>query len=400
MLFEGNRYFILSIILYIAAYSITVFKINRQAVAKNARPSTQAKYHGYIVVLAALMASCIMVIFCKFIPVFAHSQSIEIFLVTSTITLLLAALYIKPATKAREKFESFNAAFYSAICKATIAFTAIIIFIIFFNSWRFFAEIPIHKFLFGTYWNPQSAALAENQADSFGLLPLLCGTLLITLIALLIAVPFGLASAIYITEFSGHKFRVITKSSMELLAGIPTVVYGYFAAIFIGPAIRNLGEKFALDVGSESALSAGIVMGIMIMPYIMTLTDDVIGAVPKSMRDGAIALGLTRSEAIINIVLPIAWPGILASVLLAISRAIGETMIVTMGAGLFANMTLNPLDSVTTITVQIVRLLSGDQEFGSVTTSSAFALALALFILTFLLNLVASMIVAKYRRAS
>jgi len=397
MLFDYKIFYLLSLILYIVAFNITVFKVSRQSARTNIKIFAEPKYHGYLVVLFSLVSSVAAVVLFKAIPILAGYSSLKVFFGSSCLAFILGIYYANPKMKAREKFERINKALFQAMCNMTILLTLIIIFVIFVNSWHFFSEIPLHKFLFGTYWNPQAAELSGSKEDSFGILPVLSGTLLITLIALLVAFPFGLTAAIYISEFASTRFRVIAKSLMELLAGIPTVVYGYFAAIFIGPWVRNLGEKMGLDVGSESALAAGIVMGIMIMPYIMTLTDDVISSVPKSLKDAALALGLTRSETVINIVLPVAMPGIFASVLLAVSRAIGETMIVAMAAGLSANMTLNPLKSVTTITVQIVRLLSSDQEFGSVTTSSAFALALTLFVLTFLLNVCSSMIVNKYK---
>jgi phosphate transport system permease protein len=212
-----------------------------------------------------------------------------------------------------------------------------------------------------------------------------------------VAVPVGLMTAIFLAEYSSERVRSIAKPLLEILAGIPTVVYGFFAALTMAPAIRHLGESIGLEVASESALAAGVVMGIMIIPLVSSLSDDAINAVPRAMRDGALGLGSTRSETMLHVILPAALPGIIGGVLLAVSRAIGETMIVVMAAGLAANLTANPLEAVTTVTVQIVTLLVGDQEFDSAKTLAAFALGLALFIATLALNIVGLHVVRKYR---
>jgi phosphate transport system permease protein len=203
--------------------------------------------------------------------------------------------------------------------------------------------------------------------------------------------------AIYLSEYAAPALRRAVKPILEVLAGVPTVVYGYFAALTVAPALRSVGDLVGLDVASESALGAGLVMGVMIIPFVSSLSDDVINAVPQSLRDGAYALGATRSETIRNVVLPAALPGIVGGVLLAASRAIGETMIVVMAAGLAANLTLNPLEAVTTVTVQIVTLLVGDQEFDSPKTLAAFALGLVLFVVTLVLNIIALQVVRRYR---
>jgi phosphate transport system permease protein len=223
------------------------------------------------------------------------------------------------------------------------------------------------------------------------------GTLLITLIAMCVAVPVGLMTAVFLAEYASTRVRSFAKPLLEILAGIPTVVYGFFAALTMAPAIRRLGESVGLEVASESALAAGVVMGIMIIPLVSSLSDDAINAVPRAMRDGALGLGSTRSETMLHVILPAALPGIIGGVLLAVSRAIGETMIVVMAAGLAANLTINPLEAVTTVTVQIVTLLIGDQEFDSAKTLAAFALGLALFIATLALNVVGLHVVRKYR---
>jgi phosphate transport system permease protein len=236
-----------------------------------------------------------------------------------------------------------------------------------------------------------------GSSGAFGAVPVFAGTLLISAIAMAIAVPIGLMSAIYMSEYASKTVRNLAKPLMEILAGIPTVVYGFFAALVVAPAIRGMGQSMGMDISSESALAAGAVMGIMIIPFVSSLSDDMINAVPQALRDGAYGLGATQSETIRQVVLPAALPGIVGGVLLAISRAIGETMIVVMAAGLTANMTLNPLKTVTTVTVQIVTLLVGDQEFDSPKTLAAFALGLLLFIVTLCLNIIALHVVRKYR---
>jgi phosphate transport system permease protein len=268
-----------------------------------------------------------------------------------------------------------------------------------FEAARFFGKVPWYEFLFGLQWSPQTAIRADQVGSSgaFGAVPLFWGTIMISGIAMLIAVPVGLFSAIYLAEYAHRKFRAWTKPFLEVLAGVPTVVYGFFAALTVGPALRLWGEAIGLNVASESALAAGLVMGIMIVPFVSSLADDMITAVPQSLRDGAYALGATKSETIKQVVIRAALPGIVGGVLLAISRAIGETMIVVMAAGLAANLTANPFEAVTTVTVQIVTLLVGDQEFDSPKTLAAFALGLVLFLVTLGLNVLALHIVRKYR---
>jgi phosphate transport system permease protein len=271
----------------------------------------------------------------------------------------------------------------------TIIITIFIVATIFIETLQFFQTIPLISFVFGSNWDPQNE-IPEYVTSSFGVIPLFAGTFLITIIAILTSAPIGILSSIYLTEYSTKKFRLFIKPLLEVLAGIPTVVYGYFAAIIVAPTIREIGIYFSLDISSESALAAGIVMGIMIVPYILSLSDDVINAVPQTIRDASFALGATKAETTIRIVLPAAKHGIYGSLLLAVSRAIGETMIVTMAAGLRANMSFNPLESTTTVTAQIVSLLSGDQE-----SLAVFALAMVLFILTFILNIFAQIIVGN-----
>lgn len=288
---------------------------------------------------------------------------------------------------------------FFASAALAIAITVAIIGSVLMESIRFFEKVPFVDFLFGTQWSPQTAMRADQAGatGAFGVIPILLGTLMVTVIALIVAVPIGLMSAIYLAEFASRPMRAKLKPMLELLAGIPTVVYGYFAVMTVAPALRSLGDTLGLSVASESALVAGSVMGIMIIPYISSLSDDIITAVPKSLREASYGLGATPRETILRVVLPAALPGIVGALLLAMSRAIGETMIVVMAAGLAANLTLNPLESVTTVTVQIVTLLVGDQEFDSAKTLAAFALGLTLFVMTLLLNVVALVVVKKYR---
>jgi phosphate transport system permease protein len=306
---------------------------------------------------------------------------------------------IKPVLRARNHVE--KAIKYILIACSTIAiFTTIgIVLSVLYEAIRFFQVIPITEFLFGLDWSPQMAIRADQVGSSgaFGAIPVLVGTALISMIAMVVAVPVGLMSAIYLSEYATKRFRAVAKPLIEILAGIPTVVYGFFAALAVAPFIRDAGGWLGLDVSSESALAAGLVMGIMIIPFVSSLSDDFINAVPQALRDGAYSLGATQSETIKQVILPAALPGIVGGVMLAVSRAIGETMIVVMAAGLSANLTLNPLKTVTTVTVQIVTLLVGDQEFDSPKTLAAFALGLLLFVLTLLLNVIALRVVRKYR---
>ena len=325
---------------------------------------------------------------------------------------LLGFRGIRAEHNARYSVEKvFNIALF--ICSSIAIFTTFgIVFSVIFESLNFFQKVPFFDFLFGTHWSPQIAIRADQAgaSGSFGVIPLIVGTLLISFIALLIAVPIGLMSAIYLSEYASKRVRNIVKPALEILAGVPTVVYGFFAALTVAPAIRNWGDALRdwgaensiqwlanLSVSSESALAAGLVMGIMIIPFVSSLSDDVINAVPQSLRDGSYGLGATQSETIKRVIFPAALPGIVGGVLLAASRAIGETMIVVMAAGLAANLTINPLEAVTTVTVQIVTLLVGDQEFDSAKTLAAFALGLFLFVITLGLNFIALHVVKKYR---
>jgi phosphate transport system permease protein len=316
---------------------------------------------------------------------------------------ILAALVVRsrinPDLRARNHVERLITWLLVGCACIAIVTTLGIVLSVLYEAIRFFKVIPVHDFLFGLSWSPQMA-IREDQvgaSGSFGAIPVMAGTAMISFIAMMVAVPIGLMSAIYLSEYANKKVRAAAKPLMEILAGVPTVVYGFFAAITVAPFIRGVGTSMGFDVSSESALAAGLVMGIMIIPFVSSISDDVINAVPQALRDGAYSLGATQSETIRQVVLPAALPGIVGGILLAISRAIGETMIVVMAAGLSANLTANPLKAVTTVTVQIVTLLVGDQEFDSPKTLAAFALGLLLFVITLCLNVIALRVVRKYR---
>jgi phosphate transport system permease protein len=286
------------------------------------------------------------------------------------------------------------------LCAAVAILTTLgIIFSLVFEAVRFFARVPPGEFFFGMHWSPQTPIRAEQVGapGAFGVVPLLTGTLLITAIAMAFAIPIGLLAAIFMAEFASSRVRAIAKPTLEILAGIPTVVSGFFAALTIAPFVADLGQRLGLAVSAQSALAAGSVMGVMIVPLVSSLSDDAIHAVPLRLRDGGLALGATDAATMRHVVVPAALTGIVGAILLAVSYAIGETMIVLMAAGLYANLTANPLEAVTTITVQIATLLTGGQEFDSAKTLSAFALGLFLFVLTLCMNVVAILMTKRYR---
>lgn len=317
----------------------------------------------------------------------------------SMIGLVVGRKSVNAELKARNQVETVIRWVLLASSIVAILTTIGIVGSLLFEAIRFFGKIPFTDFIFGLEWSPQIALRKDQVASegSFGAIPIFAGTLLISFIALCVAVPIGLLSAVFMSEYATPTVRGFGKPILEILAGIPTVVYGFFAALVVAPKIRGIGDSFGLDVSSESALAAGLVMGVMIIPFVSSLSDDVIRAVPQSLRDGSYALGGTKSETVTQVILPAALPGIVGGVMLAASRAIGETMIVVMAAGLTANLTANPLQAVTTATVQMVTLLVGDQEFDSPKTLAAFALGLVLFCVTLCLNVIALQVVAKYR---
>ena len=313
--------------------------------------------------------------------------------------LAMARARIRRDLPAREFVERGVRWALAACSPLAVLVTVGIVLSLLFEALRFFDRIPLQDFLFGLRWSPQTALRPDQVGASgtFGAVPVFSGSLLITAIAMAVAVPIGLLSALYLNEYASPRMRAVVKPLLEILAGVPTVVYGFFAALSVAPWIRAAGQALGLAVASESALAAGLVMGVMIIPFVSSLSDDAMAAVPASLREGSLALGATRSETMRRVILPAALPGVVGAVLLAVSRAIGETMIVLMAAGLAARLTANPLAAVTTVTAQIGTLLVGDQEFDSAKTLAAFALGLTLFFATLALNITALALVRRYR---
>jgi len=398
---------IILIILALLSMSSYYMGIRKSVSIRNVEQLNSAPiYHGSLLAIYSTMLSVIFILFWFLFEKFFYNElasfrnilyflSILIFIITSVIFFLK----IDKNFPAREKFEGLVEIFLLVCSSVAILITVGILLSVIFEANRFFSMVPFTEFLFGTHWSPQ-IPIREDQVGSsgaFGAIPLFTGTFLIAFIAMIVAGPIGLMSAIYMSEYASKKTRDFIKPLTEILAGIPTVVYGFFAVIVVAPFIRSSGEYFGLNIASESALAAGLVMGIMIIPFVSSISDDVIKAVPKNLKDGSLGVGATKSETIIKVIIPAALPGIIGGLLLAISRAIGETMIVVMAAGMSANLTANPLEAVTTVTVQILVLLVGDQEFDSPKTLAAFALGLVLFFMTLILNYIALNIVRKYR---
>lgn len=337
-----------------------------------------------------------------------HENSLR---ATSNLAMTIAALCLALAgltlglSRIDRRFRSRNAVERIMLvglmaCSLVAILTTIgIVLSMLFETLKFFDLVPLSNFFFGTVWDPRFSAAGKEGGGQgqFGLLPLLWGTLYISAVALLVAVPAGLFSAIYMSEYASPRVRMTTKPLLEILAGIPTIVYGFFALVTLGPFLRDAGASIGLSISASSVLSAGLIMGVMLIPFVSSLADDILNAVPQSLREGSYGLGATQSETIKRVVLPAALPGIMGAILLAASRAIGETMIVVLAAGIAANLTLNPFEPVTTITVKIVSQLTGDLEFNSPQTLVAFALGLTLFVFTLALNVYALYIVRKYR---
>jgi phosphate transport system permease protein len=378
-----------------AAAQLPGFGFERTAILSEARSLARGSAYGAFNPLSEKLA-----------PAFAAAQARYDWIGTAIALLLAFAGGAFAYTRLRADFRARTRVERAVMLLLLVAsliaiLTTLGIFLsLLFESWRFFQIVPITDFLFGLHWSPQVIS-STNPGESLGAVPLFWGTFFIgAVIAMLVAIPLGLMSAIYLTQYARPAVRRWMKPILEILAGVPTVVYGYFAALTVAPAIRD----FAVSLGytyasSESALAAGVVMGVMIIPFVSSMADDSIAAVPTSMRDGSLAMGATPSETIRKVLLPAALPGVVAGILLAVSRAIGETMIVVMAASGAANITLNPFESATTVTKQIVDLLTGEAEFDSPKTLAAFALGLTLFVITFLLNIVALSVVKRYREA-
>ncbi|NOG32263.1 phosphate ABC transporter permease subunit PstC [Halomonas sp. TBZ9] len=353
---------------------------------------------GPAVLVGVLGAFVLLLLGAEIHPLYLLSAS----LVVAAAGLAVGVVQVRADFHARKAIERVIRWVLAGAALISIFTTFGILISIIFESLRFFEMHSFWEFITGTTWNPGASFLAaagrgDGSGAQFGSVPLFAGTFMITLIAMLVAVPIGLASAIYMSEYAPTKVRTIAKPLLEVLAGIPTVVYGFFAAITVAPIIVNIAGFFGLDASYNNAVAPGVVMGIMIIPFISSLSDDVINAVPDSMRQGSLALGMTKGETIRDVVVPAALPGVISASLLGMSRALGETMIVVMAAGMRPNLTANPLEDMTTVTVRIVAALTGDQEFESAETLSAFALGLVLFAVTLTLNLVSVIMIRRFR---
>jgi len=312
--------------------------------------------------------------------------------------LWVGVMTVKPSLKARSIVEQLIVKMLFAASLVSILTTIGIVLSVTFEAMKFFELVSVWDFITGTTWNPDEAISGKDVAGVFGSIPLFAGTFMITAIAMLVAVPVGLFSAICMAEYASPTFRKIAKPALEILAGIPTVVYGFFAAITVSPMVVNVAEYFGLHADFTNALSPGLVMGVMIIPLISSLSDDVITSVPSALREGSLAMGAYRSETIKTVVLPAALPGIVSAFLLAVSRAVGETMIVVMAAGLRPNLTMNPLEGMTTVTVRIVDAFTGDQAFDSPETLSAFGLGLVLLVVTLVLNVISLVVIRRFKQ--
>jgi phosphate transport system permease protein len=320
-------------------------------------------------------------------------------------SLIVSLSRIQPGLRARNNVEKVIRWLLFTASAISIMTTIGIVLSIIFEAIKFFNMVGLWQFITGTTWSPDAAFLAgagrtgeEAAKAEFGSLPIFAGTFMITFIAMLVAIPVGLLSAIYMSEYASKTIREIAKPILEILAGIPTVVFGFFAAITVSPLIVRAAESVGLEAAYTNALAPGLVMGIMIIPFISSLSDDIINSIPQSLREGSYALGTTKSETIKQVLLPAALPGIVSAFLLGVSRALGETMIVVMAAGLRPNLTWNPLEGMTTVTVRIVDALTGDTAFDSAETLSAFGLGLALLLVTLMLNIISTIIIRRFKQ--
>ena len=320
-------------------------------------------------------------------------------LIVMILGVMFASRKLQPSFRAQQSIENYVKYFLFFCSSVAVLTTVGIVFSLLFESLRFFSDVSVVEFLFGTKWYPY-IPIREGQSGSlgsFGAVPIFAGTFLIMIVAMCVATPIGLFTAIYLAEYASPRVRRIIKPLLEILAGVPTIVYGFFAFVTVAPFVKTFGQSIGIDASPTSALAAGLVMGIMIIPFISSLSDDVINSVPQSLREGSLGIGANKAETIKRVILPAALPGIVGAFLLGVSRAIGETMIVVVAAGTAPNLTANHFENVNTVTVQIVIALIGDQEFDDPRTLSAFALGLVLFVITLILNIFALRIVKKYR---
>ncbi|ABL72393.1 MULTISPECIES: phosphate ABC transporter permease subunit PstC [Paracoccus] len=377
-----------------AGYFVTRARVVALAGGDVRRLHSRPSYHGWNAALLTALPALFLIAIWRFVQPAANATPVAILaLVLAAAGLGFALVRSAPGFRARNAVESMVKGLLILCSSIAILTTAGIVFSMLFESGHFFRQYPWHDFFFGTTWSPRFGG-----GSQLGILPLLWGTLYISLIALAVSVPIGLFAAIYMSEYASPRLRGVAKPMIEVLAGIPTIVYGLFALITVGPMLRDyFAQPLGLGNSGSSVMTAGLVMGIMLIPFVSSLSDDIINAVPQSLRDGALGLGSTQSETVRKVVLPAALPGIVGAVLLAASRAIGETMIVVLGAGAAARMDLNPFEAMTTITVKIVSQLTGDNDFAAPETLVAFALGLTLFVITLGLNIVALYVVRKYR---
>jgi len=399
----SSLFVLLGFVGFFVAYK-RAYLLEQTGVRLHSRPS----YHGWWSFLSTLVPALVFQAIWSFTFNFLAEPSTMVQLLGFVLAILLAfggfwKSYGRIGARLRARNKVEHAIQWALVGSAALAIliTVGIVLSMLFQTLSFFQTVPLDNFFFGTVWNPRfSAAGSDGQVGQFGLLPLLAGTLYIALVAMVFAVPIGLFAAIYMAEYASSRIRAIVKPLLEILAGIPTIVYGFFALMVVGPLLRDLSGAIAGGVhfiAAQSVLTAGLVMGIMLIPFVSSLSDDIITAVPRALRDGSLGLGATRSETIKKVVLPAALPGIVGALLLGASRAIGETMIVVLAAGVAANLTLSPFEAMTTITVKIVNQLTGDLEFNSPQTLVAFALGMTLFVLTLILNIFALYIVRRYR---
>ncbi len=358
-------------------------------------------HYAFYIAIAVMLPGLLFILLMSALHLLTlYTMDGSLLLVIASLLSLAGAIYgykqINPVFAARTSVEKVIRALLVSAALISILTTIGIVLAIIFEAIHFFNIVSLWEFITGTHWAPDDATEGNTQG-MFGAVPIFAGTFMITMIAMLVAVPVGVLSAVYMSEYASEPVRNFAKPALEILAGIPTVVYGFFAAITVSPLVVKLAETVGLHADYTNALTPGLVMGIMIIPFISSLSDDVIRAVPRALRDASLALGTTQAETITKIVLPTALPGIIAACLLGVSRALGETMIVVMAAGLRPNLTWNPLEGMTTVTVRIVDALTGDQAFDSPETLSAFGLGLVLLVITLLLNVVSIYVTRKFR---
>ncbi|KRW93436.1 phosphate ABC transporter permease subunit PstC [Paracoccus sp. MKU1] len=377
-----------------AGYLVTRARVVALAGGDTRRLHSRPSYHGWNAALLTALPALFLIAIWRFLLPAANATPVAVLaLILAAAGLGVALSRSAPGFRARNAVESMVKGLLILCSSIAILTTAGIVFSMLFETGHFFQQYPWQDFFFGTTWSPRFGG-----GSQLGILPLLWGTIYISLIALAVSVPIGLFAAIYMSEYASAKLRSVAKPAIEVLAGIPTIVYGLFALITVGPMLRDyFAQPLGLGNSGASVMTAGLVMGIMLIPFVSSLSDDIINAVPQSLRDGALGLGSTQSETIRKVVLPAALPGIVGAILLAASRAIGETMIVVLGAGAAARMDMNPFEAMTTITVKIVSQLTGDNDFAAPETLVAFALGLTLFVITLGLNIVALYVVRKYR---